>query len=242
MTAHESGESSTGKGPNSDEQSPSPWTGPNPGGNAEPLVIGLIGGVASGKSTIARVFRDLGCLVADADRYSHQALEEPAIKQEVTRRFGRGILDASGKIDRKRLVGAFARPADLRFLESILHPRVVERVQNCIQEARRSGRRGVVVDAPLLLEAGLDRVCDVVVMVEASDTVRRARAIERGLAPEDWARREANQKSIGEKRTRADHTVVNEGPIQEVRRAVESLWQLFLARPGSNDCIPHQDG
>jgi len=206
------------------------------------LVIGLIGGVASGKSTIARIFRDLGCLVADADRYSHEALEEPEIKQRVTRRFGRGILDGSGKIDRKRLIGAFERPRDLRFLESILHPGVVERVRNRIQEARRSGRPGVVVEAPLRLEAGLDSVCDVLLMVEASDSVRRARASERGLEPEDWKRREANQKSISEKRTRADHTVVNEGPIEEVRRSVESLWQLFLAGRGSNDCIPHQDG
>ena len=64
----------------------------------------------------------------------------------------------------------------------------------------------------------------------------------RGLAPEDWARREANQKPIDEKRNRADCSVDNEGPSTEVRRAVESLWRLFLRGRGSNDCIPHEDG
>ena len=193
-----------------------------------PIVLGIVGGVGSGKSTVARMFEDQGFLVADADQMSHAALLEPEIRDKIVAEFGSQILDAKGVIDRNRLRPLFDDPPALHRLESILHPVLLLRIRERIREARARGLPGVVIDAPLLLEVGLDRLCDVLVMVDVPVGVRRARAEQRGMPAGDRARREKLQKSIIEKRTRADHCIDNNAPLPEVRRRVEALARFFL--------------
>jgi dephospho-CoA kinase len=203
------------------------------GGRRRPVVVGLLGGVASGKSTVAALFADRGWAVADADRLCHEALDEPGIRDRVVARFGRDVLGPDGRIDRARLARVFAQAADLADLESILHPVVQARTLALIESARDAGAPGVVVDAPLLLESDLGALCDALVMIEVSETTRTRRARDRGMEPDDWARRERRQLSVDEKRRRADHSIDGEAPLAEVRRAVEGLERLFLGRgPG----------
>jgi len=207
------------------------------------VVVGLVGGVASGKSTVAALFAERGWQVADADRMCHEALDEPGIRDRVVARFGRDVLGPDGRIDRARLSRVFGRPADLAHLESILHPVVQARTVALVEAARTSGAPGVVVDAPLLLESDLRTLCDVLVMVEVSETTRRDRARARGMAPEDWARRERRQLPVDQKRRRADHAIDGEAPLAEVRRAVERLERLFLqGSPGKKVGKPRPDG
>jgi dephospho-CoA kinase len=193
-----------------------------------PIVIGIVGGVGSGKSTVARMFEDHGFLVADADQMSHAALVEPEIRDKIVEKFGSQILDVKGVIDRERLRPLFDVPPALHRLESILHPVLLRRIRERIQEARARGLPGVVIDAPLLLEVGLDRLCHVLVMVHVPVGVRRARAEQRGMSAGDWARREKLQKSILEKQNQADHCIDNNAPLPEVRRRVEALARFFL--------------
>ncbi|MBN2490449.1 MAG: dephospho-CoA kinase [Planctomycetes bacterium] len=207
---------------------------------ARPVVIGLLGGVASGKSTVAALFGELGWAVADADGICHELLEAPAVRERVVARFGRGVLGPAGGIDRAALSRVFASRAELADLEAILHPLVRERALAAVAAARSAGAPGVVLDAPLLLESGLDALCDALVMVVVSARTRRRRAGERGLAPEDWARREGCQLSVRTKRRRADHTLDGEAPVAGLRRAVARLARRLLAtppgRPGAARC------
>jgi len=181
----------------------------NPTSKAPP-VIGLVGGVASGKSFVAAQFARLGCAVVDADRIGHELLKDPAIRSRLRERFGEKIFGPSGEVDR-RLLGrtAFADRENLKSLNSITHKDLWSRVRRALTEARRQDVPAVVLDAALILEKGLDSLCDVVLYVEAPEEVRRTRAQHRGWDPGELSRREAVQISLKAKRERADYIIEN---------------------------------
>ncbi|MCE9630916.1 MAG: dephospho-CoA kinase [Planctomycetia bacterium] len=154
------------------------------------VVIGLVGRIGAGKSTVARMFADRGATVIDADRLAHEVLDDPAVVREVVDRFGAGVLDADGRLRRGELAGLVFGPGEtgengLRALEGIVHPRVRRRVENWLAEIRErevAGNRGelVVLDVPLLMQAGWDGLCDRLVIVDCEDSVRRQRLASRG--------------------------------------------------------------
>jgi dephospho-CoA kinase len=170
-----------------------------------------MGGIASGKSLVASQFAQLGCAVVDADAIAHELLRKPAIHRAIRKRFGDAVLDASGKVDRAALAArAFASQEDLEALESILHPETCRRIEAAVAEARRGGAAAVVLDAPLILEKGLDRLCDYMVYISAPEEVRHQRAGQtRGWNPAEVTRREATQVSLKTKQDRADYIVDN---------------------------------
>jgi dephospho-CoA kinase len=192
-------------------------------------VIGLLGGVASGKSLVAAQFAQLGCAVVDADRIVHELLREPAIRQAIRERFGDAVLDASGEVDRPALAArAFASREDLEALESIVHPETCRRIKAAVAKARRGGAAAVVLDAPLILEKGLDRLCDYMVYVSAPEEVRHHRAGQtRGWNPAEVTRREATQVSLKTKQDRADYIVDNrtspEHTFEQVRTILSHM-------------------
>jgi len=201
-------------------------------------VIGLLGGVASGKSLVAAQFRKLGCAVVDADKIAHELLRKPAIRRAIRKRFGDAVMDASGEVDRGALAArAFARREDLRALEAIVQPEICRRIEAAVAKARRPVRAGVlarggaaavILDAPLILEKGLDRLCDYLVYIRAPDKVRRQRAgRERGWAASEVARREASQISLKTKQKRADYIVDNrtspEHTFEQVRTILSHM-------------------
>ena len=191
------------------------------------FVIGLAGGIGSGKRTIAYEFAKLGAEVLDADAVVHELQRNPDVVRRITDRFG-DVLDVDGVIDRKKLAGvAFATEADIKALESLLHPGVIIRTEERISELRRSaGNHVVVIDAPLLFEASLDRLCDEIIYVDAPQDERIKRVNEtRGWSREELERREKRQKTLNYKQENADITVRNSAQIDDLQDQIVAYWQ-----------------
>ena len=199
-----------------------------------PVVVGLLGGVGSGKSSVARTFERLGALVLDADREAHRVLEEPAVVAGLEERFGPGVLDPAGGIDRGALASLVFGPGATerrRFLEGLVHPRVLARIEAALTGPEAAARGLVVLDVPLLLESGLGERCDHLVFVDASEKTRLARcATNRDWDAEEVSRRERAQTSVAEKRAQADHVLDNDGSEQDLERGVQALFDI-LTRP-----------
>lgn len=196
-------------------------------------VIGLLGGVASGKSMVARQFAELGAHVLDADRAGHEVLRTPEVKRAAVERWGGGILGPDGEIDRSSLAGIVFAPSpngekERSYLEQLTHPRIARRLQDEAERVAASGCRAVVLDAPLLLEAGWDRFCDKLVFVDAPCQQRRERALARGWSEMDFAFREGSQESLDSKRKRADVVVDNSGSPDQTRGQVRRAWRYLF--------------
>jgi dephospho-CoA kinase len=163
------------------------------------VVVGLIGRIGAGKSTVARMFAARGASVIDADALAHEVLDDEAARAEVVRRFGADALEPDGRVSRRALAAkvfdAASGPAALRDLEAIIHPRVRSRIEAELARLRRVHAAAdpphvVVLDVPLLVQAGWDAACDRLVMVTCDDGVRQARLAGRGWDPAQQAARE----------------------------------------------------
>ena len=197
------------------------------------LVIGLTGGIGTGKSEVSRILRELGATVIDADRVGHEAYRPHAqIWQEVVDAFGEGILQPTGEIDRKRL-GAivFSDPAARGRLNSIMHPGMAEMIQERISQLRQQGTEVVVVDAALLVEAGWDPLVDEIWVTYSSEEVVMERLRQRNntqggepLSEEDIRSRIRSQIPFEERSRHAHALVRNSGSLDELQGEVESLW------------------
>ncbi len=194
-----------------------------------PVVVGLVGGVAAGKSAVAGCFLSHGLAVVDADAIARETSAEPAVLAELQREFGAGIV-RDGALDRAAMAQrVFADPATRGRLEAILHPRIRARILAELAAARAAGQ-SVLLDAPLLLEGGLVAWCDHVVFVAAPAAVRAARAAARGWAPGELERREAAQAPLGEKLARAAHTIDNGGSLADTARQVAEYLATLASR------------
>jgi dephospho-CoA kinase len=196
-------------------------------------VIGLTGNIATGKSEVLRILRDLGAYVVDADQRVHRLLRRGTpVYQEVVEAFGADILDEAQEIDRRRLGGlVFADPEALARLERIVHPAVIAEVERELREVARRGRyRVAVVEAIKLLESGLaDDLCDEVWVVHAEPEQQVARLVAtRGMTEEEARRRLAAQPPQEAKEARADWVVDNSGPLEATRRQIEEAWARVL--------------
>jgi dephospho-CoA kinase len=206
------------------------------------LVIGLIGGIGSGKSTVAQAFARRGGRVIVADALGHEALRQPEIRARVVGRWGPRVLDEAGEVSRRKVAGiVFAKTPqardELRALESLVFPWIGRRIGEEIATARSDpGTRLIVLDAAVMLEAGWNNVCDRIVYVHAPREVRLRRLAEgRGLGPKEVEQREGAQLSLTEKATRADDAVDNSGSPEETRRQVDDLlcrWGLAADAAG----------
>ncbi len=195
--------------------------------------IGILGGVACGKSLVTSQFADLGARVIDADRLGHESLEEATVRAALRARWGGRVFRSDGEVDRKRVAEIVFAPtpegcAERRFLESVVHPRITERLTAELSRLHGEKYRVVVLDAPLLIEAGWDRLCGRLVFVDAPRHLRLARAAARGWTEQDVARREAAQAPLEVKRRRADATIDNSGTPQQTRVQVERIWALLV--------------
>ncbi len=197
------------------------------------LLVGLTGGIATGKSAVAAMFRDLDAVVIDADVLAREVVEpgRPA-HEEIVAAFGCGILDADGRIDRKKL-GAivFADPAERRRLEAITHPRIRERLRETLDGLVERGFEGIVIfDAPLMIESGNHRQMDRLVVVVASEAtqIERQRTRDRANA-EDAVRRIRSQMPLAQKAELADHVIDNSGDLATTRARVREVHRALLA-------------
>jgi dephospho-CoA kinase len=196
--------------------------------SASARYFGLTGGIACGKSTVAAMLRDLGAHIIDADQVGHEMLlpSSPAF-QELVSRFGRGILDSAGRIDRKKLGPlVFADPAKLQQLNRIVHPRIIERIgQLAAEHCAKNPGAVVIVDAALIYETGIPGrfVKTIVTWCRPEQQIERLMA-KTGLSREEAGRRISSQMPAEEKRRRADFVIDGSGSLEETRRQVEALY------------------
>jgi dephospho-CoA kinase len=190
-----------------------------------PYLIGLVGGIASGKSTVARAFEQRGARVLDADSLAKSLLDLPEVRRSLAAAFG--DVETGGRIDHAKLArAAFATAEGGSRLNAIMHPLVTKDVEKTVEAWRAGGFRGVVViDAPLLLEAGMKGTVDKVVFVEAPEAARRERARQRGWADAELDRREKLQWPLARKKAESDAVISNGGPLESLEVQVEALMK-----------------
>jgi dephospho-CoA kinase len=211
-----------------------------------PLVVGLVGGIGSGKTQAAEIFRDLGATVLDADAIGHEVLREKEVIDALVRRWGRSILGPDGQVRRREvahIVFAPGHEADRRFLEQLTHPRIGQRLADALAQLQALPHPPpvVVLDAALLLEAGWDRYCDLVIFIDAPRDLRLERAVARGWSTEQFFAREAAQWPLEEKRQRAQIVIRNARTLENLRQVLRLTWQHRLWPQAQGKTI-HPDG
>jgi dephospho-CoA kinase len=195
------------------------------------LLVGLTGGIGSGKSTVAGMLAERGAVILDADVYARDAVAAGSDAFDaVVRRFGDDIVGSDGELDRAKLASiVFADRAALDDLEAIVHPEVRRRLADAIQ-AELDTNHVVVLVNPLLIEMGTHRDCDVVVVVSAEPETQVARATARGLDEADVRARIAAQLPLNERARQADVLLDNEGSIEDLEAEADVLWRDLAAR------------
>jgi len=192
-------------------------------------VIGLTGNIACGKSVVARMFEELGARVIDADRIARWVVEpgEPAWK-EIVERFGNGILNPDRTINRGKLGGVVFKDKEKREeLNSITHPRIIERIKELIQEYGKEKVGVVIVEAALIVEkGGMKPLIDDLIVVTADEETQIRRLMERnGFSREEALSRIKSQMPVSEKVKHATYVIDNSGPLEETRKQVEDVWR-----------------
>jgi dephospho-CoA kinase len=195
------------------------------------LLVGLTGGIGSGKSTVSRLLAEHGAVVLDADAFAREAVGTGTEGLDrVVQRFGSDVLGPDGELDRSKLAAiVFVDEGARRDLESIVHPFVRQAIADGITENASSDRVVVLVN-PLLIEMGTHRDCDVVIVVSAEPDTQVARSVASGMDEADVRARMAAQLPLDERARHADVVLDNEGTIDELARRVEELWPELAGR------------
>ncbi len=199
----------------------------------EKPVIGLLGGVASGKSFVAAQFKELGCAVITADALAHEELLEEDTKAEILKHFGKEVFDENDRVDRSKLADRVFNDGDkLEILNSLIHPKVIKKTQVLIGEYRRDNSVcAIVLDIPLLLEIGWQSRCDVLIFVDTKESLRIERATIRGLGGgEDLRKREKKQISLDKKRDIAHYVVDNNSNVSAITNQVDQILSEILGK------------
>ena len=207
-------------------------------------VVGLVGGVGSGKSAVAQRAAELfHFAVIDGDAAGHRALESPAVREQLRARFGDLIFKSGGSVDRSalaaRVFGTSTDQLAAKFdLEAISHPVIRAAVNRQIDEARQARTRAVLLDAAVLLEAGWEDCCDLIALIDTSVAQREHQAtVLRGWSVEQWQKREASQFSLDQKRERATIIVANNGSLGEAARRLGAEIEHWKLRRNEAESI-----
>ena len=193
-------------------------------------VIGIIGGIGSGKSLVAAELVKHGGVLISGDLLGHEALRQPEIRDQLVARWGQQVLDATGAIDRKRVARiVFADPAERTALESTVHPYIGRRIREEIDNARRRPEvRLIVLDAAIMVETGWHGVCDHFVFIDSPCAIRVERLKEqRGWSVQQLEERENAQMPLSEKRRIADAVIQNVAGTDAVAAQVVQLLQRW---------------
>ena len=195
-------------------------------------LIGLTGGIATGKSTVAAELVRLGATVIDADALAREVVEpgQPALA-EIAERFGEALINPEGRLDRARLAAiVFADPGARQDLERITHPRVRDLMQQRIADAFAADAELIVAEVPLLYETHSEALYEGVMLVYATPDEQLARLVARdGIDAEAARQRLAAQMPIDEKRDRATWIIDNSGAVDVTREQVDRWWEMFAA-------------
>ena len=193
-------------------------------------IIGILGGIGSGKSTVAAEFVKLGCKVIDTDEIAHELLDEVSVKEKIVAAFGRTILDSTGKISREKLAEVvFADTDKLSQLNSIVHGPVLAEAERLIEQYNQQNQvKAIVLDMPLLVEVGWDKRCDRVVFVDCDRRLRVDRAKKNGLFNEKQLKiRENFQISLDNKVNIADNIIDNNSGLSMLVKQVTIIFNAI---------------
>jgi len=194
-------------------------------------IIGILGGVGSGKSSVAAEFAKLGCAVIDADKIAHELLSKKGVREKTAASFGQAILDSAGEIDRKELADiVFADPDKLSLLEKIIHPAVLERAEELINKYNAQEQvKAIVLDMPLLVEVGWDKRCDRLIFVDCKRQLRAERAKKSGISGENQLKiRENFQISLDNKSGITDNTIDNNSGFSALAGQVAEIFSCIM--------------
>lgn len=197
-----------------------------------PLVLGIIGGIASGKSTVCALFADHGLAAVDADQIAREVSERPRVLTSLRQRFPPELFAPDGSLHRGAMAElVFGDEAAKRTLEGVLHPLIREEILRGIDDALARGQ-SVVLDAPLLLERGLIDRCDACIYIDADPAARTQRAKARGWSAEELRQREENQAPEAMKIAGCAYTIGNSGSLAKTRERVIEVLAGLEANPG----------
>ena len=196
-------------------------------------IIGVVGGIGSGKSAVAAEFSKLGCAVIDADALVHEFLHEPSVQEEVALALGMPSFSESSPLNRRKIAEwAFDNPENLAKLTDILHPRVLKKTEELIsQYSQAEDTPAIVLDMPLLIEVGWAPRCDRIIFVECPPETRYQRIQAKGtLSIQDIKMRENFQISLDKKRFQADTTIDNNSDYSTLVRQVIEIFSNIVSR------------
>ncbi|MHC4571477.1 MAG: dephospho-CoA kinase [Planctomycetota bacterium] len=194
-------------------------------------IIGILGGVGSGKSTVAEEFVKLGCKKIDADKIAHELLGEPVVKNKVVASFGKAVLGSAGEIDHKKLADiVFADGNKLSTLNKIIHPYVLERAEELIKQYSRQNQvKAIVLDMPLLVEVSWAERCDRLIFVDCKLPLRADRAKKMGFFNENQVKiRENFQISLDKKVDIADNIIDNNSGFSALAEQVTNVFSHIV--------------
>ncbi|MBL7085028.1 MAG: dephospho-CoA kinase [Candidatus Omnitrophica bacterium] len=198
------------------------------------LVLGVTGGLASGKTTVASMFKRLGAFCIDVDTIYHQLIKpKAALYKKIISAFGNEILGRGGRIDRKKLGKlVFSKKQNLKRLCRITHPAIIKGMGRQIRNLKRSKKRKIIlIDAPLLVEVGLVKMVDRLIVVKASRKKQIARSAKvRGLCYGETIKRIGFQVPLREKIKLADFVIDNNGTLKQTRKQVKAIWEQINER------------
>ena len=188
-------------------------------------IIGILGGIASGKSSVASIFSKSGCKGIDADKIAHKILERKNIKKKIVDLFGPNVLNFEGIIDHKKLAGlVFADAARLSSINKIIHPLVIKRTEELIKRFDSQNQvKAIVLDMPLLVETGWAKRCDRLIFVDCSEKTRFDRAKKLGYSKKQLKIRENFQISLDNKLALADNVIENNSDFSALVRQIAEI-------------------
>ena len=194
-------------------------------------IIGIAGGIGSGKSTIASLFGDMGCLVINSDQMARDAYKDPTVRSTLKQWWGKLVFDPSGEVDRSTVARKiFNSPSEKQRLERLIHPIVNDRREKLMKAAAEDPNIVAFVwDTPLLFETELNKLCDAVVFVDVPQELRLSRVASRGWNADELARRENSQLPLDKKREISDYVLTNTAGVGEAREQVRAVLSQILA-------------
>ncbi len=189
------------------------------------MIIGLTGGIASGKSTVSKIFRELGAEIIDADIKAKEISEREDVIKEIGNIFGKEVINSEGKIDRLKIKEiVFNNKEKLKKLNDLIHPKVMEEFKK-IKE--NTGKNDIIIfDVPLLFESGMDKMCDKIILVFTDKDIQIKRMLERDGITEELAEKIINsQMSLEEKLNKSQIHLENNGTLEDLREKSETIYR-----------------
>ena len=202
------------------------------------IILGLTGGIGSGKTRVAKIFRELGAKLIEADKIAYTIINHPQIKRALLKWYGDGIIKKTGQIDRKKLAElSFNNFENIGRLNKLTHPYIKKEISNQLRQLNNNHKLKktgvVVIDAPLLLETGLDKFCDYITFIKTSYKIRLKRVlISRKWNSTEIKKREQYQIPLSKKQSKADFIINNNKLLDITTSQVKNIFQLITKKPG----------